>query len=152
MDSQVAARDGSETVENTALNSFQKVLNSGVRLSGAASLYSLQQFETAVTNLQSGKGFAGQFNRVQATMDDVSKCLAAGVSQGKKDAIDSFSNLGGQIIRQGMEGISAFDPREMLRAANNLAQKSSETISHWVSRKPAAAGEEPRLAADVLAG
>jgi hypothetical protein len=152
MDSQVIARDGVAAVANTTLTSnFQKVLNSGVRLSGAAGMYSLQQFETAVTNLQSGKGFNEQFNKVQGTMNDVTKCMVANVSPGKRDAIESFSNLGGQIIRQGMEGLSAFDPREMLRAANNLAQKSSETLSHWVARKSTEAGEEPRLAADVLA-
>jgi hypothetical protein len=153
MDTQVVARNGVTAEQNNALTSnFQKVLNSGVRLSGAASLYSLQQFEAAVSNIQSGKGFSEQFDKVQATVNEVSRCLAEGVSQGKKDAIESFSTLGGQIIRQGMEGMAAFDPREMLRAANNLAQKSSETISHWVSRKSSVPAEEPRLAADVLAG
>ena len=152
MDTQAITGNGNAAVADTTLTSnFQKVLNSGVRLSGAASLYSLQQLETAVSNLQSGKGFNEQFDRVQGTMNDVTKCVVASVSQGKRDAIESFSNLSGQIIRQGMEGFSAFDPREMLRAANNLAQKSSETISHWVARKSTPAAEEPRLAADVLA-
>jgi hypothetical protein len=153
MDTQTIAQDGGATATAaTMTNNFQKVLNSGVRLSGAASLYSLQQLETAVSNMQSGKGFSDQLNKVQATMDDVTKSLVKGLSQGKKDAVESVSTLGGQIIRQGIEGLAAFDPREMLRAANNLAQKSSETISHWVSRKPGVPAEEPRLAADVLAG
>ena len=153
MDTQVIARNGNADVANTTLTTnFQRVLNTSVRLSGAASLYSLQQLETAVSNLQGGKGFNDQFNKVQGTMNDVTKCLVSSMSQGKRDAVDSFSNLGGQIIRQSMEGLSAFDPREMLRAANNLAQKSSETISHWVARKSTPAAEEPRLAADVLAG
>lgn len=153
MDSKVAAGLGGTAAESASLSgNFQKVLSSGVRLSGAASLYSLQQFESAVSNLQAGRGFNEQFHRVQGTMHDVTQCLVSGVSQGKKDAIESFSNLGGQIIRQSMEGLAAFDPREMLRTANSLAQKSSETLSHWVARKSAPASEEPRLAADVLAG
>lgn len=153
MDTQATSRDGNTALPVSSLaGNFQRVLSSGVRFTGAAGMFSLQQFETAVTNLQGGKGFQEQFNKVQGTVDDVTKCLVSSVSQGKKEAIETVSNLGGQILRQGMEGLSAFDPREMLRAANNLAHKSTETISHWVSRKGAPAGEEPRLAADVLAG
>ena len=131
---------------------LQKVLSSSVRLSGAAGMYSLQQFETAMSNLQSGKGFTEQIARTQSTIDDVTKCLISEVSQGKKDAIESVSTLGGQMIRQGIEGLSVFDPREMLRSANSLAQKSTEAISHWVSRQASVRAEEPQLAADVLAG
>ena len=66
MDTQAITGNGNAAVADTTLTSnFQKVLNSGVRLSGAASLYSLQQLETAVSNLQSGKGFNEQFDRVQ---------------------------------------------------------------------------------------
>ena len=115
-------------------------------------MYGLQQFETAVGNLQRGKGLSQQITNVQSAVDGVTQCLVDEVTQGKKDAIESITATGGQIIRQSWEGLSIFDPREALRAANNLAQKSSETISHWVSRKPVVAAEEPSLAADVLAG
>ena len=153
MDTQVAKdHENATAADITLTGNVQKILNSGVKLSGAASMYSLQQFENAIGNIQSGKGLSGQISQVQATVDDITKCLTDDMSARKREAVESFSAVGGQMIRQGMEGLSLFDPREILRAANNLAQKSTETISHWVSRKPSGAAEEPQLAADVLAG
>jgi hypothetical protein len=153
MDTQVVAgHENTSAADVTLTSNLQKILNSGVKLSGAASMYSLQQFETAIGNMQSGRGLSEQVDKVQFMVDDVTKCLVAGVSQGKKAAVESFSAVGGQLIRQSAEALSLFDPREVLRAANSLAQKSTQTISHWVSRKPSVAAEEPMLAVDVLAG
>ena len=153
MDTQITPRNGSTAGEIASLSAnFQMVLSTGVRLSSAASMYSLQQFETALGIIQSGKGFSDQIACVQTTVDDVTKVLTDEVSQGKKEAIESIGNVGGQLIRQSWEGLAMFDPREILRTANKLALKSSETISHWVSRKSSVPAEEPKLAADVLAG
>ena len=150
MDTQVAAWNERTSVALTT--HFQKLLNSGVKLSGAASMYSLQQFENAMGNIQDRKKLSKQIDRVQAALDEVSGCLVSDISQSKKDAVESFTSVGEQLFRTSVEGLSLFDPREMLRAANSLAQKSTETISHWVARKSPVAAEEPRLAADVLAG
>ena len=154
MDTQVAAGpDAADAAPGASLTTnLQRVFNSGIRLSGAASMYSYQQFETAVGNLQAGREFSGQLTSVNSTFENVTQCLVDGMSEGKKQALESMSSVSSQLVRQSLEGLSMFDPREMLRVANNLAQKSSETVSNWVARKPFVRAEEPKLAAEVLAG
>lgn len=154
MDTQAAARpDAAGATPGASLTTnLQRAFNSGIRLSGAASMYGYQQFETAVDNLQAGRGFSEQLASVNSTVESVTQCLVGGMSEGKNKALESISSVSSQLVRQSLEGLSMFDPREMLRVANNLAQKSSETVSQWVSRKAGVQAEEPKLAAEVLAG
>jgi len=63
----------------------------------------------------------------------------------------SVSSISEQVVRLSFQGMSIFDPREILRLANNLTQKSSEAVASWVGKKEPAPGEEPKLAAEVLA-
>ena len=125
-----------------------KLFFTTVRFSGAATLYGVQQVESVL--FKDGEGFSKQIKRLGTTVDSVSDCLAGDISAGKKDALESVSNATGSILRQSVEVMSILDPRQILRVANDMAQKSSESVSGWVNKKGAFTEESPRLAVDVL--
>jgi len=135
----------------TLTGSVGKLFFSTMRFSGAATLFGVQQFETAFVLLQEGEGFSKQIERFETTVDSLSDCLAGDISPGKKEALDSVSSATGRIMRQSFEFMGFLDPRELLRVANNMAQKSTESVSGWVSRKETSPDEAPKLAVDVLA-
>ena len=134
----------------TLTGSVGKLVFSTIRLSGAATLYGVQQFEAAFTVLQGEEDISKQMERFGTTVDSLSNCLAGDISPGKKEALESVSSATGRLMRQSLEVMSFLDPREILRVANSMAQKSSESVSGWVSKKESDAAESPKLAVDVL--
>ncbi len=143
--------EASATSDATLTDSVGKLFFSTVRFSGAATFFGVQQFEAAFTMLQAGEGFSRQIERFETTVDSLSDCLADDISPGKKEALKSVSSATGRLMRQSFEVISFLDPREILRVANNMAQKSSESVSGWISKKEPASEGSPKLAVDVLA-
>jgi hypothetical protein len=119
-----------------------------MRFSGAATLYGVQQVEEAL--FQDRDGLSTQIKRWGTTVDSLSDCLADDMSAGKKDALNSVSTATANLLRQSVEVMSILDPRQILRVANDMAQKSSESVSGWMNRKGDSSEESPRLAVDVL--
>ena len=134
--------------ESSLTGTVGKLVFTTVRFSGAATLYGMQQVEAAL--FQDGPTLSKQIKRLGTTVDSVSNCLVGDISTGKKDALDSVSNATANILRQSMEVMSILDPRQVLRVANDMAQKSSESVSGWISKKGDTHEESPKLAVDVL--
>ena len=142
--------EATATPDPTLTGSVGKLVFSTIRLSGAATLYGVQQFEAAFTVLQGEEDLTKQVERFGTTVDSLSNCLAGDISPGKKEALESVSSATGRFMRQSLEVMSFLDPREILRVANSMAQKSSESVSGWVSKREDSPGESPKLAVDVL--
>ena len=138
------------TPDPSLTGTIGKLMFSTIRLSGAATLYGVQQFEAAFTVLQGEDNISKQMERFGTTVDSLSNCLAGDISEGKKEALDSVASVTGQFVRQSAEMMSFLDPRGIMRVANSLAQKSSESVSGWVSKKEEDSAESPKLAVDVL--
>ena len=135
----------------TITASFEKLFLSSMRFSGAATLYGVEQFETALNVIEGGEGISKQMDKFGTTVESLTKCLVEEFSPGKKDVVESVSNISKQVVHLSFQGMSFFDPREILRLTNNLTQKSSEAVASWVGKKEPSPGEEPKLAAEVLA-
>ena len=131
--------------------SFEKLFLSSVRFSSAATLFGVQQMESAVNGWQQGGGIGKQMDQFGNTVNSLTQCLVQEISPGKKDALDSIAEITSKVVHQSIEGMSLFDPLQTVRMATKLAQKSSETIVGWTRSPEPAPEEEPQLAADVLA-
>jgi hypothetical protein len=128
-----------------------KLFSSTMRFSGAATLYGVQQLEAAVNVFDDQDGISKQMDRFGATVESLTSCLTVDISPGKKEALESISTVTGRVVRQTFEVARFLDPREVLRVANNLARRSSETMAGWMGKKESVPDEAARLAVDVLA-
>jgi hypothetical protein len=140
--------EAAAAAESTLTGTMGKLVFTTMRFSGAATLYGMQQVEAAL--FQDGDSLSDQIRRLGTTVDSVSDCLADDISTGKKDALDTVSSATANFLRQSVEVMSILDPRQILRVANDMAQKSSESVSNWVTKKGDSVEESPRLAVDVL--
>ena len=136
MDSATAAAP-----DSSLTGSFEKLFRSTVRLSGAATLYSVQQLEGAVTMLQGRDSISKQLDRFGTTFQSLAECLAEEISPGKQKALNSFADMTAQVVQQSWEGMGVLDPRQMFRLAGRLTRGA---------KKVAPAVEQPSLAAEVL--
>lgn len=146
MASEDTARSGTTIVE-----SFEKLVASSMRFSGAATLFSVQQVEAAFSVLEGGDGFLKQMDKFGNTVESLTKSLTEDISPGKKDTLESISRATDQVVRQSLDALSLLDPRQVLRLTNNLTQKTSETVSNWIRKREPGSEDEPKLAVDVLA-
>jgi hypothetical protein len=135
----------------TLTASFEKLLLSSVRLSSAATLFGVYQLESAVSGFREPGGLGRQLARFGGTVNSLAACLLDEISRGKKDALDSFADISGKVVRQSMEGISYLDPRRVARIANKLAQRPSGSSKDSGTPESSRQGE-PQLATDVLSG
>jgi len=145
------ALEAPATAGPTLKGSVGKLLFSTMRFSGAATLYGVQQLEAAVNVFEDEEGISRQMDRFGATVESLTSCLADDISPGKKEALESISTVTGRVVRQTLEVARFLDPREVLRVANNLAHRSSETMSGWMGKKESVPDDAPQLAVDVLA-
>lgn len=144
------ATEAAAAAGTSLTGSFEKLLLSSARFSGAATLYGVQQLEATVNVFQEGEGFTKQVDKFGTTVETLTRCIADEISPGKKDALDSISSVTGRLVRQSLQGMSFLDPRLFLRLSNTLVQKTSKTVSGWVRKQEPSPEEEPKLAADVL--
>jgi len=123
---------------------------SWVRLSSAATLYSLAQIQTAVELLRRPGSLPEQVHSVEATVNSLADCLVERISESKKNSLQSLTETADVVVRQSFAILSLFDPQQFLRLADRLVAGSSETISDWMRKPEPAPVAEPKLAVDVL--
>ncbi|MBI3934231.1 MAG: hypothetical protein HY316_06035 [Acidobacteria bacterium] len=130
--------------------SLEKLALSSVRFSGAATLYGVHQFESAMNLWQESGGIGKQMDQFGVTVNSLTQCLADDISPGKKEALISITEMTTKMVQQSVEGMSLFDPRLAFRFATALAKRSSEAIAGWTGQTETSSEQEPKLAAEVL--
>ena len=130
--------------------SYERLFLSSLRLSSAATLFGVQQVESALNGWQEGGGIGKQMEQVGDTVNSLTQCLMEQISPGKRQALHSISEVSNSVMRQSIEGMRVLDPFAALKFAGNVAQKSTETVASWTKKPQPPTEEEPHLAADVL--
>src|SRR5262245_23920835 len=125
--------DASASQTSSLTASIERLFLSSVRLSGAATLFGVAQFETAMNGWQQGGGFGQQLDRFGSTVNSLTRCLVDEMSPGKKEALESISEITSKLVHQSMDGMNLLDPRQVIQTATSLAQKSSEMLTGWTS-------------------
>ncbi len=128
---------------------LQKALVSMVRLSSAFALYGVVQLQTAFS-FQQGKGFPRAWDDWEAVLDAMTVSLEEHLNSSDREAVKSATKLAGQVVRQSVESLGLMDPRRVLRAANELVQKSTEVMSSWSGGAKPNTEDKPELAVEVL--
>jgi hypothetical protein len=129
---------------------MQGVLISIMRLSAALTLYSLEQFQNSVFLTQEGKNPLKVLNSLESALDSLTESLVDQIDSGKKTALESVTSMAQDLVSTSFDGVNVIDPRQILRATDDILRASSQTVADWMDRTSPAEGEAPRSAADVL--
>jgi hypothetical protein len=148
----MAGGSASET-GSTIAGSVQRAIVSMVRLSSAFALFGIEKVQTAVS-FQSGASLPGAVKDLGSVFDAMTESLAGQMDPGKREMLDSAARIAEQVAQQSEEGLRMMDPRRVVQAANELVQRSAETIANWSGNAHPSGGangdDKPRLAVDVL--
>lgn len=130
---------------------MEKLLVSVMRLSAALTLYGMEQVQSTVSYAGKGESPFKAFDEWEATLNSLSDALTGQIGEDKKTTLESMTSMAEDLVSTSFDGVSVIEPRQILRATDDLIRASSETVSGWVERAASADGDQPRPAADVLA-
>src|SRR5947208_1758566 len=64
----------------------------------------------------------------------------------KKETLNSVVNTSEDLVKRTMDSAKVLDPRDMLKAGNDLLQKTTTATSEWVSKAASAVQNATRAA------
>jgi hypothetical protein len=105
-----------------------------VRFSAALTLYSVAQMERSLDLFGGDVDVSKTMREAEKTLTSLSNVLIRQTSKDKKGALDSFSNASRTVADRTVENMQVMDPREMLKASNELLEKFSDAAASWVSK------------------
>jgi hypothetical protein len=129
---------------------MQDVINSMVRFSGAVTLFSLQQFQNAISAVADSEN---GLEKVRKALDSASKALTSHIDESQKTALNSITNLSSDLVSRTFDTfkVSALDPRQVLETTGDIVRRTSETIDDVVKKSDSKkSSSEPRPAAEAL--
>jgi hypothetical protein len=130
---------------------MQDLLVSMVRFSAAVTLYGLEQIQTTVNAAQGGQDFGKAMDRIGSTLDSLTNSIVERLSSSRKDAVGSVTDMTRDVISRSWDTVTTADPREMMKAATDLVQRSTETVTGWMGKgTPEPQPAEPQPAGEVF--
>jgi hypothetical protein len=121
-----------------------------MRLSAALTLYSLEQFQSSVSLTQEGQNPLKVLDKFEEALNSLTEALVVQIGEGKQTALASVTDMAHDLVSTSFDGVNIIDPRQILRATDDILRVSSETVADWMDRTSSVDGEEPKAAADIL--
>ena len=128
---------------------MQSLMVSVVRLSTAATLFGLEQMETAVEVTLGRRDFYTAVDDLSNTIDSLSESLVDKTAEEKRRTLDSITRATKRVVNSSADAIAVMDPKRVVEATNDVLRKSSDAVSNFIG-KSSDKGETPLLAVDVL--
>jgi len=128
---------------------MQSLMVSVVRLSTAATLFGLEQIETAVEVTLGRRGFSTAVDDLANTIDSMSESLVDKTAEEKRRTLDSITRATKRVVDSSADAMAVIDPKRVIEATNDVLRKSTDAVSNFIG-KSSDKGEIPQLAVDVL--
>lgn len=120
---------------------MQNLIVSMMRFSAAVTLFGIEQFQNTLNVVDGGEDLSKTMEKLEKTLDSVTDALVSKMDAKKKDTLKSVTKMSEEVVHRSMDSVNIMDPREVLRATNDLMQKTTDATAEWVS-KTASAVEE----------
>jgi len=125
---------------------MQNLITSMVRFSTALTLFSLEQIEQTVSVVEGDTTLAKTMDRFEEALNSLTDVLTAKMDDSKKETLNSVVNTSEDLVKRTMDSAKVLDPRDMLKAGNDLLQKTTTATSEWVSKAASAVQNATRAA------
>ena len=117
-----------------------------LRFSVALTLYSLEQFERSLSVVEDGKEVSNTLGRFGTTLDSLSNVLIRELDEQKKSTLESVNKVSKDMVGRTMGGMEIMDPREVIKASNDLVQMTSDISAKWVAKAAETVVKTPKKA------
>jgi GTPase involved in cell partitioning and DNA repair len=117
---------------------MQNLMIAMMRFSAAVTLYGMEQVQKSMNVVDGGEDMSKAMDRLEKTLNSLTDTLVNKIDDSKKETLKSVTKMSEDVIGKTMDGVSMMDPREVLKATNDLMQKTSDATADWVSKAASA--------------
>jgi hypothetical protein len=125
----------------------QELINSLVRLSAAATVYTIQQLQTAAETVDP----KDSMERLRQIIDSMTNALTAQLDPSKKPTVDSISALGSDVVGKTFDtlNVSVPTPADLLQSTNDVIRKTTDSMAQMMKHgEKKAKHEEKKVRAE----
>lgn len=117
---------------------MQTLLVSMMRLSTAMALFGWEQVQHSMNVLDGGEDINKAIDRVEKALNSLTDTLVNRMDGEKRETVNSVTKMSKDVVDRSFDSVSMMDPREMMRAGNDLMQKTTNATAEWVSKTASA--------------
>ena len=121
---------------------MQNLIVSMLRFSAAVTLFSMEQLQSSLNLYGGDENISKTLDRFEKALDAMTETLTSRIDGQKKDTLKSITKMSEDVVSRTFDGITIIDPREVMRATNDLIQKTSDTTAGWVSKATSSTEKE----------
>ncbi len=121
---------------------MQDLIVSMIRFSAAVTLYGMEQIQNTLNVAEGEEDFSKMRDKFQDALDSLTETLKSRIDDKKQETLKTVTKMSEEVVQRTADGMTAMDPREIVRATNDLIQKTSSTTSDWVSKASSAFDKE----------
>jgi vacuolar-type H+-ATPase subunit E/Vma4 len=113
---------------------MQSLIVSMMRFSAALTLFGMEQLQSSLNVVEGEENLDKAMDRFEKALDSLTDALVNKIDDKKKDTLKSVTRMSEDVVSRTMDGINVMDPREVLRATNDLLKKTSDATADWVTK------------------
>ncbi len=113
---------------------MQNLIISMMKFSAAVTLFGMEQLQNTLNAVEGDEEFSKTTERFEEALDSLTEALKNRIDEKKKDTLKSITKMSEDVVNRTFDGMSAMDPRDMMKATNDLIQRTSDTTAEWVSK------------------
>ncbi|HYK89948.1 MAG TPA: hypothetical protein VE398_14325 [Acidobacteriota bacterium] len=120
---------------------MQNLIISMMKFSAAVTLFGMEQLQNTLNMVEGEEDLSKTMERFEQAINSLTETLTSRIDEKKKETLSSITKMSEDVVNRTFDGMSMMDPREVMRATNDLIQKTSDTTADWVSKAASAVGK-----------
>ncbi len=117
---------------------MQSLIVSMMRFSAALTLFGMEQLQNSLNVVEGEEDLSKTMDRFEKALDSLTDALVNKIDDKKKDTLKSVTKMSEDVVSRTVDGMTIMDPREVMRATNDLIQKTTDATAEWVSKAASA--------------
>jgi len=117
---------------------MQSLIVSMMRFSAALTLFGMEQLQSSLNVVEGEEDISKAMERFEKALDSLTDALVNKIDDKKRDTLKSVTKMSEDVVGRTMDSMNVMDPREVLRATNDLLKKTSDATAEWVSKAASA--------------
>jgi len=117
---------------------MQSLIVSMMRFSAALTLFGMEQLQSSLNVVEGEEDISKAMERFETALDSLTDALVNKIDDKKKDTLKSVTKMSEDVVGRTMDSMNVMDPREVLRATNDLLKKTTDATAEWVSKAASA--------------
>ncbi len=113
---------------------MQDLIVAMMRFSAAVTLFGMEQLQSSFNVVEGEEDLSKAMDRFEEALNSMTDALVTKIDDKKKDTLKSVTRMSEDVVSRTMDSMNVMDPREVLKATNDLLKKTSDATADWVTK------------------